>query len=223
MYTRYKGADELLSQVLIFFGVTLTFGFLIYWKVSNDIVSDAEVIVYYSLGGISAILLLASLVIYFIGIQRQFIDVQINFKDRIIKVFYGWITYSFDDIKLFSYNTRHRQIRLYIKHTVVGFFLDDMMKEDHAMTLEEAKKLSEDTIAVKPKIMYNYHFITASLLFGIFVFYVIAYGRFQVPFAGWKYIPSYYILAGAVLLMGLSFWFHAHRLKKHVIGPSKES
>lgn len=223
MYTRYKGVDELLSQVLIFFGVTLTFGFLIYWKVSNDIVSDAEVIVYYSLGGISAILFLASLVIYFIGVKRQFIDVQINFNERTIKVFYGWITYSFDDIKLFSYNTRHRQVRLYIKNTVIGFFLDDIMKEDDVMTLEVAKTLSEDTVTVAPKIMYNYHFITASVLFGIFVFYVIAYGRFQVPFAGWIYVPTYYVLAGVVVLMGLSFWFHAYRLKKHLGSPSKET
>lgn len=215
MYIRYKGADELLSQVLIFFGVTMTFGVLIYWKVSNDILADAEVIVYYSLGGISLILFIASMVLYFIGIKRPFIDVKIDFKERLITVFYGWTTFSFDDIELFSYNKRHRQVRLYIKNTVIGFFLDDMMNEEVAMTLEQASILSEDTVTVEPKIMYNYHFITASVLFGIFVFYVIAYGRFEVPFAEWIYIPTYYVLAGVVLLMGLSFWYHAHRLSKH--------
>jgi hypothetical protein len=223
MYQRYKGADELLSQVLIFFGVTLTFGFLIFWKVTDGIISDAEVIVYYSLGGLSAILLIASLVVYFIGISNPFIDVKIDFEKRNITVFYGWITYSFDDIKLFSYNKRHRQVRLYIKNTVIGFFLDDMIGNGGPITLEKAMTLSENTVTVAPKIMYNYHFITASVLFGIFVFYVIAYGRFQTPFGGWIYIPTYYVLAGVVLLMALSFWGHAFRLSKHLETPEQEA
>lgn len=215
MYQRYKGTDELLSQVLIFFGMSLIFVFLVYWKLTGGINVDVELIVYYVVGGLLVILFILSLVLYFMGLGRPFPDVKVDFDNQEITVFYGWTTYTFEDIRLFSYNKRHRQVRLYIKNTVIGFFIDDMIGPDGQMTEDIAMKLSENTIIVEPKTIYNYHFITASVLFGIFVFYVIAYGKDQVPFAGWIYLPTYYILGGVVLLMGLSYWFHAYRLNKH--------
>ena len=216
MFRRKMPTDELLSQVLFFFALLLVFGFFVSWKLIGVDTYDAEMITYLVFGGLSFLLFAASLVVFFIGMRKPFYDLVIDFDKRSIRLFYGLKEVSFDDIKLFSYNSRHRQVRLLVRWFQIGFSMDQMTtKNGDMMTTLDAQKLGEGVVVLKPKQLYNYHLIASSVFLGSYLVYGVVYGRDYVPFWGWRYIPTYWVLLTMVVLFGISYGIHRYRLYRY--------
>lgn len=217
MYRRDIQTDELLSQVLIFFALSLVFGFLIAWKLVGVDTYDPEMIVYLVFGGLSFLAFLTTLVLFFIAIRKPLLDIELNMEERTIRLFYGLKMYSFDDIKLYSFNKRHRQVRLMLGWIFIGFPLDQVTTyRGTKLTLEDVASMGEGGIEVQPKTLYNYQFIASCAAFGLFVAYVIGYGKDQIDFAGWRYIPTYIVLGISFVLMALAYGINRYRLHRYI-------
>jgi len=215
MFRRYYQNDELLSSVILSFTALLICGLLVSLKLVGVDDFDAEMIVYISLGSISFIVSLITLILFLIGNKKPFIDIEIDFEQEELRVFNRLKTYSFQDVKLISYNTRHHQIRLFVKHRLLGFTLESIKdKDEKPLTLDQAMKIGSYGYVVQPKKLYNYHLLSSLLFTGLFVFYAffVAYQEF-LWFGRW-YIHSYYILSVTVVFIGLVVFINQWRIRK---------
>ena len=154
-------------------------------------------------------------VLFLVGNRKPFIDIEIDFDQELIYVFNRLKVYTFEDVKLISYNKRHRQIRIFLKRRLLGFSLATIQnKNDISITIEQAMTIGKYGYEVAPKRLYNYHLLLSLVFTGLFVFYafVISYQEF-VWFKKW-YIHSYYMLGATVLCIGIAVLLNQTRMKK---------
>jgi hypothetical protein len=214
MYRRFYRNDELISNVLVSFALLLLFGILISWKLVGVDTFDAEMIVYIVLGSLSLILFICCIVIFLIGGGKRIVDIEIDLKKREIRTFNGHFVHSFDEIKLYSFNTRHRQVRLFLKHQLIGFFIDEVICNNEAISIAELERMSEDAVIVAPKELYNYHLLINLVVIGFTVLYLILANTADLLVFN-RYIPTYYaLLLCAVLCTGFTFLNHWRMNKK---------
>lgn len=222
MYRRNYRSDELISNVIVTLIASLVVGFMISWKLVGVDTFDAEMIVYVSIGGLLFILFVITLILFFIGNRKPFVDLEIDFEHETITTLNRTITYHFTDISLFSYNKRHHQVRLYVKRRLLGFSIDEMEhRKQGVMTVEQAMKLSRYATIVEPKKLYNYGLLLNLVWIGIAIFYIIYFGRNQVAIFNDVYIPTYYAFAFIAVMVGVTIGLHSVLLKRMI--PQEET
>lgn len=215
MYRRHLGQDEQLSQVLVFFAMTLVFGFLISWKLVGVDTYDAEMIVYLSLGGLSFLLMITSIVLFLIGKRHPFLDVEVNLDKQVIRFFYGKVSIPIDKISLISFNTRHRQVRLVVKWFTIGFPIDELVdNEGVALSEDQLNDVAPNAVVAEPKALYNYSMLVSGVFVGLFIAYIVGYGKGQVPLFNWRYIETYWIMILVVVLSGIAYASNYWRLSR---------
>ncbi|QMS85495.1 hypothetical protein [Candidatus Xianfuyuplasma coldseepsis] len=217
MYRRNYRSDELISNVIVTLIASLIIGFMISWKLVGVDTFDAEMIVYLSIGGLLFILFVITVILFFIGNRKPFVDLEIDFENEIITTLNRTITYHFKDISLFSYNTRHHQVRLYVKRRLLGFSIDEMEhRKQGIMTVEQAMKIGRYAMTVEPKKLYNYGLLLNLVWIGIAIFYIIYFGRNQVALFNNVYIPTYYAFVFIVVMVGLTIGVHSALLNRMI-------
>lgn len=213
MYRRFYRNDELLSNVLISFALLLLFGMLISWKLVGVDTYDAEMIVYIVFGSLSLILFGVTLVVFLFVGRSPITDVALDFNNREVKTFNNRFTYSFDDITLYSYNKRHRQVRFLMKRRLIGFSIDEMTHKDLIVSQDQLLQLSDQAVIVEPKILYNYHLLTILVFVGFTILYTILASTTDIQLFG-TYIPTYYVIALCAILSTAVYYLNHYRMKK---------
>jgi len=215
MYRRNYQSEELLTNVIITFIASLVVGFFISWKLVGEDTFDAEMIVYLVIGGLLGLSFLFSLVLFFVGNRRTFVDIEIDFGLKTIRTFNGFVSYSFEDIQLYSYNQRHHQVRIFVKNRILGFSIDEVFHStDGALTIEQAAKIGEYAKIVKPKQLYNYSLLASFVYLGLTIFYIVTIGKPQIELFGWTYIPTYFAFVGLVVMIAVTMVLHNYLLKR---------
>lgn len=215
MYRRYYQNDELLSGVILSFTALLVCGFLVSLKLVGEDTFDAEMIVYLVCGGCSLLIAITMLVLFLINNKKPFIDLEIDFKNETISVLNRIRTYAFKDVILYSYNTRHRQVRLLVKRKLLGFTLESILdNKGKPLSIEQASEIGKYGIVIEPKRLYNYHLLISLVFVGLFVFYAFLVSYKDVLWFHRFYIHSYYIGALAVVLIGVSVLVNHNRMRR---------
>lgn len=220
MYRRFYRNDELLSNVLLSFALLLLFGMLISWKLVGVDIFDAEMIVYIVFASLSFLLFVFFIVVFLIGSRKRIIDIEIDPKKREIRTFNSKFIYSYDDVRLYAYNKRHRQVRFLLKYNLLGFFVDEMQKKGQVISQEELDKIAEHAVIVEPKTLYNYHLLTILVISGFTVFYMILASTTGLLLFN-TYIPTYYAIS-ACLLLSVGLVVLNHWRMKRIYTPKEE-
>jgi hypothetical protein len=223
MYRRRVERDELISHVLVYFTIALAFLILYLWK-SNQGSIDAEAIVYIVLGGASTLMWMLRLGMFFYGNRHPLLDVGIDPRNRTIHLLFGRKVLPWSEVRLFAYHRRHNLIRLFVRRGRVSFYLDQM-KNDQGEAMDEATMLDLGSrcTTVAPKQLYNHPLTASGFAFVLFLTYAVVYGGNQVAFLGWRYIPTYYILAGLTVLVGAVYALDQLRIRRLMEGHTTHS
>ncbi|GEM_PF-6009290 len=206
MYRKNHKSDELLSNVLLVFAILLMFGFLISWKLVGVNTFDFEMYFYLIAAGLSFLMTVYFLVLYLIAERRDILDVAIDVEHGELVILLGKLRYALDDVRLYSYNTAHHYVRLFVSWRVIGFSLSDLVDQDgQSLDMTTLGELVPNAVKVRSRQLYNYALMASLVAFGLAMFY----GFWRAATPGELFgiiIPSPYAF---VLFLLLSVAFHA--------------
>jgi hypothetical protein len=149
------------------------------------------------------------IVLFFIGNYKPLLDLEIDFEMQTFSVWNRLKTYRFDDVLLYSYNKRHHQVRLWVKHRLIGFSIDQVEhRTEGKLTPELAHQIGQYGLEVAPKKLYNYSLLITLVWIGLGIFYIVVFGRPQQPLFGSTYIPTYYAFVFMAVMSILTVVVH---------------
>lgn len=214
MYRRLYQNDELLSNVLISMALLLLFGIHLSWKLVGQDNMDVEFYFYAVCAGISFLSMIFFIFIFVRNTRIPFYDIELDFIKEEIRVLNQRITYSFKDVKLYSFNKRHRHVRVLVKRRLIGFAIDTMRDDKNdAITEDIVNQLGMYATTVEPKRLYNYHLMVSIVFSGLYALYMFISAQQPFLFFG-TYIPTYYMAIAWLLLVMLTVWLNRIRMKK---------
>lgn len=165
MYQKHHRSDELFTSISFTFALLLLTLFLLYEKIINNLTSDIDFWLYIAVSGLLFIGFVYTIVFFVLNYNYKRVDIALDFDRKLIILRNGNKVVPFEELTLFGYNKKKKDVKLLIKGKLYGFLLDSLENNSgEVITEEKILELSTYTKTVKHQHLYNYTLLLTILM-----------------------------------------------------------
>ncbi len=172
MYQKHHRNDELFTSASLSFALLLLTLFLIYEKVTNNLINDIDYYFYIVISVFIFTVFVYTTVFLLMNHNYRRLDIGIDFDRECVIIKNGKKTVPFSEIRLFGYNAKKKDVKLLVKGKLYGFLLENIVNEKNEPIKEEQILTLENyTKRVEHQHLYNFDlFIAVMMVISLYLY-----------------------------------------------------